>query len=59
MMPTTKRGIKVMIKPYPTHIAPLTLKTVAAKSFPAAMPTDARKRQMPISRRRRFADELV
>ena len=59
MMPTTKRGITVIANPYATQVAPWALNTVDAKFLPAAIPTDAKKRQMPISRSNRLADELV
>ena len=59
IMPTTKRGTRVMIKPFNTHTAPVGVNTVSANLAPAAMPTEARNRQMPISRSNRLAEDDV
>ena len=48
-----------MMKPQITHHMPVGLNTASAKPLPAAIPTDARKRQMPSSRRSSDADDDV
>ena len=50
MLPTIIKGMTVIIKPHITHHIPVVLNTVAAKSFPDEIPTEARNKHIPNSR---------